>query len=127
MNINLKPKPAKSLGHALRRGLVQAVMITAAFGASYYASGAGAAEQGDLPQAEAPTVQVDKAAVKAQRLLDTKCQPYAEGTIPGHAVVHLPGEKPAYVESGVGFDLWGPDEQFGTADDLPGTLYDFCR
>lgn len=60
-------------------------------------------------------------------LVERKCRDYAEGTIPGHAVVTLPGEDPAYVSSQVGFDLWGPDEQPATADDLPGILHAFCR
>lgn len=122
----LKPKPSKSVGHALRRGLVQAVLITGAFGASFIANGAGVAEMVTPEQGQAAQVQVTKDERTLGRLLE-KCQPYAEGTIPGHSVVTLPGEAPTYVSSAVGFGLWGEDEQYGTADDLPGTLHDFCR
>ena len=128
----LKPKPSKSVGHALRRGLVQAVLITGAFGASFVAVSSVTPdmvfpESNQAPAVQAEQTKAERQAAEAVALVDEKCKPYAEGTIPGHAVVALPGQGVRYVESGVGFDLWGPDEQYGTADDLPGTLYDFCR
>lgn len=122
---HLKPKPAKSLAHALRRAAVQAVFLTACLGGSYAVSSALQPDRVVFPE-QTPHAQVQAGPTQAERLLDRKCQPYAEGTIPGHAVVTLPGEAATYVNSSVGFDLWGPDQKFGTADDLPGTLHDFC-
>lgn len=118
----LKPEP-RTFRQTMVRALVIPVMIVG-LGAGFIATSAFI---GDSVMGQQAPAQVQAEPTKAERLLDRKCQPYQEDTIPGHAVVTLPGQDATYVESSVGFDLWGPDEKYGTADDLPGTLHAFCR
>lgn len=121
-----KPKQPKSLKQALVKATINAVVGTGLIGASMFVSQQTVnADLAPLPEQDAPAQIVEKP--RANVLVENKCRPYAEGSIPEHAVVTLPGHKAQYVKSDVGFALWGADLEYGTADDLPGQLHAFCR
>lgn len=122
--MNRKPKSLKQM---LIKAVVSSVAGTAMMGCALFISSQQpmtatpvAPEQGSNAQ----PVQTEKPL--ANILVETKCRDYVEGSIPGHAVVTLPGHKAQYVKSDVGFALWGPDEKPATADDRPGMLHAFC-
>jgi hypothetical protein len=74
---------------------------------------AGVAQQDDAPAAS-PRDRVGE--LIAKRDCWTGRAP--ENTIPGHAIVTLPGTEPAMVKADVGFGIW--------LDGDPGTLHAFC-
>ncbi|QNN52300.1 hypothetical protein [Nocardioides mesophilus] len=71
-----------------------------------------------------PTV-ADRAALRVDRLIERhgcwsgEAPADLAGGLPLHAVVTLPGRRPAFVDSGVGFDLW--------TGVRAGRLHAFCR
>ena len=114
----------KTLKQYLIRATVNAVAGTAMIGAAMFMAGqSNNADIAPLPE-DGQQVQVHQS--KEDRLLETKCRDYAEGTIPGHAVVTLPGKEAVYTSSDVAFALWGADQKPGTSDDLAGQAT-FCR
>lgn len=53
--------------------------------------------------------------------------PPVPNTIPGHAVVSLPGAQVSLEVADVGFEIWlGPDGTPSTGDERPGRLHAFC-
>ncbi len=48
-------------------------------------------------------------------------------TIPGHAVITVPGKAPRLASADLGFRIWlGPDGQPATGDETPGAVHAFC-
>lgn len=113
MTFTLKPRPAKSLAHAVRRAIVQAVLMTACLAGSYAVSSMVQDPTLVFPEAgPAAPVQVDQEAVKAQDLVERHgCwtgEPPADmvGEFPGHVVTQhgYQGEKAVAQALGQVFD-----------------------
>ena len=116
-----KPKTFKQ---AALKGLVTGVVSTALMGVALFISSQQSVE-GVMVVPEQGQAQ-EQAVDRFAEVVEAKCHDFAEGTIPEHAVVRLPGQAVKYTTSQVAFDLWGPDAKPGTSDDRPGEAT-FCR
>ena len=93
----MKPKPAKSLGHALRRAAFRAVMVTAALVLGYSVSTMVQPSSIVFPEQQAPATAAPQP-TQAERLVERhgcwtgEAPADMVGVIPGHVVVVKDGQ-----------------------------------
>lgn len=112
----------------LRRTLLRSLIVPALAAAAAGSLLGTAALVGDPQDAIDALTGTTEVYIAETAAPDFDCRPYPAGSIPGHAVVTLPGEAPAYVSSRVGFAIWlGADGIERTGDERPGILDKFCK
>lgn len=111
------PRKSITFKRSLTKAAINTVVATAFAGAALFISAQSAPVEVTNPNLTAPSY--------TERLIERKCEPVAEGTIPGHVVVTAPGDIAARYYGQEMADK-ALNQQFG---DKPAglTIHAFCR